>query len=95
MGSGSKRIIAFHFKQPDFFHERITGGFLSHVTCHTYFLLFILIQIYTTLKRFDLISFVICDYKYKVYGTDQGFWKLFSVNCNVFFSERLGLRRKH
>ena len=57
--------------------------------------LFILIQIYTTLMRFDLISFVICDYKYKVYGTDQGFWKSFSVNCNVFILERLGLRRKH
>ena len=30
---------------------------LSHVTRHTHFL-FIFIQVYTTLKRFDLIQFV-------------------------------------
>ena len=52
--------------------------FLSPVTCHTDVLLFIWIQIYTIFKRFDLIY----DYKYKVYGTNRGFWKLI-VFCKL------------
>ena len=62
----------------------MNDGFLSHVTCHTHYLF---IYFDSDLHHFNAIwfdSFVIFDYKYKVYGTDQGFWKSFSVNCITF-----------
>ena len=69
----------------------MNDGFSQSSDLPESFLLFHLLQRYTTLKRFELIKFFY-DYKYKVYRTNRGFGnELFSVKLQRFhFLERLG-----
>ena len=62
--------------------------FPGHVTCDTHFFYLVWSKITPLLKDLILFNlFFIYDDKYKVYGADWHFWKLFYVNYNVSISE--------
>ena len=62
--------------------------FPGHVTRHAHLFYLIWSKITPLLKDLTFkiyLVFFMYDNKYKVYGTDWGFWKL--INCNIFILE--------